>query len=104
MRDSIAAALRPGPVDLIHLHGIDFADYLPSPGPPCLVTLHLLLPAGYPPHALHPDRPGTWLHGVSATQHRACPAGDRLLPPIPSGGVPVDALGRCTATPGVASP
>ncbi len=90
VRDTIAGAVRDGSVDLIHLHGIDFADYLPPPGPPCLVTLHLP-PGWYPPHALRPERPDTWLHGVSATQHRACPDGDRLLPPIPNG-VPVEAL------------
>src|SRR4051812_11108147 len=29
------------PIDLIHLHGADFLDYLPPPGVPVLVTLHL---------------------------------------------------------------
>jgi glycosyltransferase involved in cell wall biosynthesis len=77
-------------IDLIHLHGIDFAACLPPPGPPCLVTLHLP-PAWYPAGALHPDRPNTWLHCVSAAQHRACPPDLPLLPPI-SNGVPVEAL------------
>jgi glycosyltransferase involved in cell wall biosynthesis len=90
MRASMAAALRRWPVDLIHLHGIDFPAYLPTPGPPCLVTLHLP-PSWYPDEALHPSRPDTWLHCVSAAQHRACPPGACLLPPIPNG-VPVDTL------------
>jgi hypothetical protein len=90
VRANIAAALRDHPVDLIHLHGIDFPAYLPPPGPPCLVTLHLP-PAWYPAEALRPTRPHTWLHCVSAAQHRACPPGPCLLPPIQNG-VPVAAL------------
>ena len=56
-------------VDLVHLHGIDFHAYLPPPGPPALVTLHLPL-AWYPPEALRPLRPRTFLHCVSASQGR----------------------------------
>ncbi|KMO33742.1 glycosyl transferase family 1, partial [Methylobacterium variabile] len=52
-RAAIAEALRTHPVDLIHLHGIDFPDYLPPPGPPVLATLHLP-PSWYPPGALSP--------------------------------------------------
>ncbi|OAS27289.1 glycosyltransferase [Methylobacterium platani] len=89
-RAAIAQALRDHPVDLIHLHGIDFAEYLPPPGPPVLATLHLP-PAWYPLEALHPRRPRTWIHGVSAAQARACPPDPALLPPIPNG-VPVEAL------------
>lgn len=90
VRAGMDEALRRYPVDLVHMHGIDFASYLPPPGPPCLATLHLP-PAWYPAAALHPARPGTWLHCVSAAQHRACPPSPRLLPPIPNG-VPVEAL------------
>jgi glycosyltransferase involved in cell wall biosynthesis len=90
MRAAIAAVLRAEPVDLVHLHGIDFHAYLPPPGPPCLITLHLP-PAWYPASALSPTRSDTWLHCVSAAQHRACPPSRALLPPIPNG-VPVDAL------------
>lgn len=87
-RRAIASALDRHPVDIVHLHGIDFADYLPTPGVPVLATLHLP-PSWYPPQALHPDRPRTWLNCVSASQHAACPPGAALLPPIPNG-VPVD--------------
>ncbi len=80
--------------DIVHLHGIDFAAYLPPPGPPVLATLHLP-PAWYPPDALHPARPDTWLHCVSASQQAALrhriPAAC-LLPPI-GNGVDVAALG-----------
>lgn len=87
---AIAAVLARKPIDLVHLHGIDFPAYLPPPGLPVLVTLHLP-PDWYPPAALRPTRPDTWLHGVSAAQHAACPPGPQLLPPI-GNGVPVAAL------------
>lgn len=86
------------PADLVHLHGIDFADVLPPAGVPALATLHLP-PAWYPPEvwALGGTpggpggaRPGTYLHCVSRAQERRCPPGARLLPAIPNG-VPVPA-------------
>jgi glycosyltransferase involved in cell wall biosynthesis len=86
--------------DVVHLHGIDFAKYLPPPGPPVLVTLHLP-PDWYAPDALHPTRPDTWLNCVSAAQYRACPASVNLLPPIPNG-VPVEALAASHARRGYA--
>jgi glycosyltransferase involved in cell wall biosynthesis len=90
---AVAEALRTERVDAVHLHGIDFHAYLPPPGPPALVTLHLP-PSWYPPEALRPARPCTWLHGVSASQHAALlEAGAQpLLPPVRNG-VPVEALG-----------
>jgi len=87
---SIAAALRDHPVDLVHMHGIDFHHYLPPPGIPVLVTLHLP-PDWYPPEVFRLQRPGTWLQAVSASQHRACPACPNLLPPVENG-VPVEHL------------
>jgi len=80
--------------DLVHMHGIDFDKYLPPPGVPVLVTLHL--PASwYSPQVFEIARPQTHLHCVSASQQRACPAGTPLLDDIPNG-VPVDELSfRC---------
>ena len=78
------------PVDLVHLHGIDFPAYLPSPGVPVLATLHLP-PDWYAAEALHPSRPKTWLHCVSGVQHSQCPPSPNLLGPIPNG-VPVATL------------
>ncbi|WP_230530904.1 glycosyltransferase family 4 protein [Microvirga roseola] len=89
-RQAIATALDRYSIDLVHLHGIDFSCYLPPPGAPALATLHLP-PSWYPPEALMPERPRTWLHCVSASQQRACPHGRNLLPPIENG-VPVDEL------------
>lgn len=83
-------ALRRHRVDLVHMHGIDFADYLPPPGLPTLVTLHLP-PGWYPPEAFRVERPLTFLHCVSHAQEAACPAETPLLPVIENG-VPTDQL------------
>ncbi|HWT29642.1 MAG TPA: glycosyltransferase family 4 protein [Propylenella sp.] len=89
-KEAIVSALQRWPIDLIHMHGLDFWGYLPPPGPPVLVTLHLP-PSWYPGDTLFPKRPDTWLHCVSHAQHRACPPGMNLLDPIENG-VPVDRL------------
>ena len=89
-RAAIGEALRRWRVDLVHMHGLDFHDYLPPAGPPVLATLHLP-PERYPPEVFEPARPDTHLHCVSASQHARCPPGARLLPDVPNG-VAVDAL------------
>lgn len=89
-RAAIAAALARWPVDLVHMHGIDFDAYLPAPGVPVLATLHLP-PSWYPPEALRAKRPDTWLNCVSAAQYAACPSTPNLLAPI-ANGVAVEAL------------
>jgi hypothetical protein len=86
-RRAIDQALARWPIDVIHLHGVDFHTYLPPPGVPVLATLHLPV-RWYPPTALTPSRPKTWLHGVSWSQHRGCGRHPWLLPPIENG-VPV---------------
>lgn len=85
--DRIATAIADHAPDVIHLHGIDFANYLPPAGRPCLVSLHLPL-GWYDAKALQPDRAGTWLVPVSANQARSAPAGVHLLAPI-ANGVPI---------------
>jgi glycosyltransferase involved in cell wall biosynthesis len=89
-RDAIACALSRWPVDLVHMHGVDFYRYLPAPGPAVLATLHLPL-AWYPPEALEPSRPNTYLHCVSESQHRTRPERSSMLAPI-ANGVPVERL------------
>jgi glycosyltransferase involved in cell wall biosynthesis len=84
VRKTMEEALRRNSVDVVHCHGLDFAAYLPPPGPPVLATLHLA-PDRYPPQALYPERPRTWLHCVSDSQQSACPEGVPLLTPIPNG-------------------
>ncbi|MBC7802058.1 MAG: glycosyltransferase [Gemmatimonadaceae bacterium] len=91
IRDATAAVLRQAPVDLVHMHGLDFFDCLPPPGPPMLATLHLP-PDWYPADALDPPRSDAWVHCVSDSQMRRCPVSARMLAPIPNG-VPVAELG-----------
>jgi len=83
VRTAIREILARDPVDLIHLHSVDFLEYLPPPGVPVLVTLHLPLDR-YPGATLRLARAGTWLLPVSASQARAC-RGIPLLPPIENG-------------------
>jgi glycosyltransferase involved in cell wall biosynthesis len=89
-REQIVHALRQYPIDLIHMHGIDFDQYLPPPGVPALVTLHLP-PGWYSPDVFHLRRPHTYLHCVSASQRRSAPPEAPLLPEIENG-VPTTAL------------
>src|SRR5947208_2398446 len=58
-RRAIGAALKRWPIDVVHLHGIDFFHYLPPPPVPVLATLHLPI-SWYPVEALTPSRPNTW--------------------------------------------
>ncbi|MER9653637.1 glycosyltransferase family 4 protein [Mesorhizobium sp. M0152] len=88
-RAAIATARGQWPIDVIHLHGIDFDAYLPDDGP-TLVTLHLPL-GWYPAEALRPARDDLWLHAVSAAQHKTAPPDARLVAPIPNG-VDIEAL------------
>ena len=84
VRARLAEAIATDRPDAIHLHGADFPEYLPVPGPPVMVTLHLPL-AWYAPGALTPQRPATFLHPVSQSQARTAPAGARLEAPIENG-------------------
>ena len=81
---TIAAALHHWPVDLIHMHGIDFDAYLPESEIPVLVTLHLPL-SWYAAQALFPRRRHIYFHCVSRTQHSNAPVGAILLSPIENG-------------------
>lgn len=89
-RARIAEALASRRVDVVHMHGIDFHDYLPPQGSPVLVSLHLPLD-WYPPGALAPARGDVFLHPVSASQARTAPPEARLSAPIPNG-VPIPQL------------
>ena len=90
-RATIADVLRHEQVDLVHMHGLDFHQILPAPGVKVLATLHLP-PDWYPPEALRPARPDTWVHCVSGAQQSRCVDSAKLLPPI-GNGVDVAALG-----------
>jgi glycosyltransferase involved in cell wall biosynthesis len=79
---AIQTALNQWPIEVIHLHGIDFHRYLPASDCPVLVTLHLP-PGWYPPQIFLPDR--LYFNCVSAEQQRECPACDHMLPHIENG-------------------
>lgn len=89
-RQEIASAMRAWHVDVVHVHGLDFTEYLPAPGVPVLATLHLP-PSWYSPSVFTLDRPHTYLHCVSESQRRVCPSSTLLLPTIENG-VPVEKL------------
>jgi glycosyltransferase involved in cell wall biosynthesis len=84
VRAALALAIESHQPDLIHLHGLDFAEYLPPPGLPAIATLHLP-PSWYDERVFALTRPRTWLHCVSHSQQAACPATPYLLPFIPNG-------------------
>lgn len=89
-RAAIGWALDNFQIDLVHLHGVDFHNYLPPPGPPVLATLHV--PSSwYAVGAFQVARPHTYFQCVSHAAHRECPAIPTLLPPIENG-VPVEGL------------
>ncbi len=90
-RAAIVDVLAREPVDLVHLHGIDFAQVLPPPGRvPLLATLHLP-PAWYPPAVFTDARADLTLQCVSQAQRRACPPTAQPLVVIENG-VPLHQL------------
>lgn len=93
VREKMAAVLSREQVDVVHLHGLDFDAYLPPPGPPLLVTLHLPLD-WYASGALRPGRPHTALHPVSYSQIMQAGAGHALSEPIENGVEPAPAHWR----------
>ncbi len=83
-RIAIEEALSRLPIDLVHMHSLDFHTYLPLAETPVLATLHLP-PAWYPRGMFALGRRNTFLHCVSASQRRSCPPSRMLLPAIPNG-------------------
>lgn len=77
-------ALRRFPIDLVHMHGVDFHRRLPRTSKPVLVTLHL--PREFYPADM-PQEPNLLYHCVSSSQRRTW-SGLNLLPDI-GNGVPV---------------
>lgn len=83
-RAYIRDALAHTRVDVVHMHGLDYFEYLPAPGVPVVVTLHMPLD-WYPPEALLPNRSNTHLRCVSLAQRARGPAHARTIPVIPNG-------------------
>lgn len=84
IRKAISDALRKYSVDIVHLHGVDFSDYLPVDDVPVLVTLHLPL-RWYKAGALNVTRPNTFFHCVSGSQRKTFPKHLPMLPEIENG-------------------
>jgi glycosyltransferase involved in cell wall biosynthesis len=83
-RTVVQAALEQNSIDTIHMHGIDFLEYLPPAGVPVVVTLHLPL-SWYPGRAFALARPNTHLVCVSESQKRNGPAAAGSCRVIPNG-------------------
>jgi glycosyltransferase involved in cell wall biosynthesis len=84
VRAAIAGAVRTQNVDLVHLHGVDFPNYLPTSNIRVLATLHLPL-SYYPPDVLDPARPRTWLNTVSTAQTREIRSHSSIVAMIENG-------------------
>ena len=74
-QEGIDRALAGGRVDVVHLHGIDFASYRIPSEVPVLVTLHL--PPGWYPEGIWERRKNVRMVCVSEAQRRSCPEGVR---------------------------
>jgi glycosyltransferase involved in cell wall biosynthesis len=73
----VRSALAENRVDVIHMHGIDFLEYLPPAGVPVVVTLHLPL-SWYPARAFSLARSNSYLVCVSESQkHKGLSAAAR---------------------------
>ena len=83
-RIAIEQALQTWPIDMIHMHSLDFWCYLPSGSVPMLATLHLP-PDWYPPEVFDLPRPNSYVNCVSAAQERGCPPSRHILPHIDNG-------------------
>jgi len=72
------------PVDLIHMHSLEFHEYTLPPEIPVLVTLHL--PISWYPQQIWKKLPSNvHLQCVSETQHRSFPPELGEIPVIPNG-------------------
>jgi glycosyltransferase involved in cell wall biosynthesis len=87
LRVAIARTVKARNVDLVHLHGVDFFNYLPNSNVRVLATLHLPL-SYYPVEAFTADRPHTWFNAVSSLQRRSIGSTMPLAAVIENGVVP----------------
>ena len=83
-RHAIHRALSEFNVDVVHMHGLDFHEYLPDGDIPVVVTLHLPL-AWYDVSHLRKRRDNTALVAVSGSQANTAPSGTQTDEVIPNG-------------------
>jgi len=84
VRKAISRALASYAVDLVHMHGIHFANFLPPGDVPTLITLHMPV-TWYDPQSLRISRPNTFLQCVSRSQRESFPADIQFLPDVENG-------------------
>ncbi len=72
------------PVDLIHMHSLDFHTYLPVSSIPTLATLHLPVD-WYPPQIFQPRPQNLFLNCVSRSQQLCCPVESGPVPVVRNG-------------------
>ncbi len=84
---SIDRAFATTAIDLVHMHGIDFASYTLPESVPVLVTLHM--PPAWYPDAIWRLPPNIHLQCVSETQRQSCPAPHRHRLHVIPNGVPL---------------
>jgi glycosyltransferase involved in cell wall biosynthesis len=89
-RIAIEQALKRYPIDIIHMHSLDWHTYLPAPGVPLLATLHLP-PHWYPESAMGLRRPLTYVNCVSHSQRKVCQT-SHLPVFVVENGAPLDRL------------
>lgn len=83
-RHLLRETLMNSPVDLVHMHSLDFDAYLPEVDIPVLATLHLP-PDWYPKSVFDRKRKNYHLNCVSSSQQRGCPPCANLAPSISNG-------------------
>ncbi len=89
VRRTTREALRDFDIDIVHMHGVDFYEYLPPEGLPVLVTLHLPI-SFYPAWALQPANPDIHFNCVSYSQQAGCPP--QMRPPVIQNGIQVESF------------
>ena len=82
--EDYSRAIQKVSADLIHLHGVDFYEYLPRPGIRTLTTLHLPI-SWYPTEVFQLRRPETYLQCVSKSQRKNCPSSPLIVDTIDNG-------------------
>lgn len=84
IQNALSRALDSYPVDLIHIHGLDFTGFLPERDLPALITLHLPR-SFYRPADLRVTRPRTYFQCVSSSQRKTFRFPLQFLPEIENG-------------------
>jgi glycosyltransferase involved in cell wall biosynthesis len=83
-RREIAKALQTSPVDVVHMHGLDFRSYLPAAPVPTVATLHLPID-WYDASLFRAPPPNLTLTCVSNAQRRRVPPDALPVDVIPNG-------------------